>query len=352
MSCTKYENFKDTILGFKSTLSEAILVIDGSRAKICLVVNADGALVGTITDGDIRRAIIQGKSMNCNIQEIMTKEPIFIDSEEDEKSAFSTMSSKKIHHLPVISHKRIVMGLFVLDEFLAEDDFQNHILIMAGGFGKRLRPHTNSLPKPMVLVKGKPILAHIIESAISEGFKKFIISVFYLADKIIDYFGDGSKWGVEITYIQETKPLGTGGALGLINPKPKFPLIVLNGDILSDINLSSFLRFHIDKQSMATMAIKPYELANPYGTVLTNGIDIIGFEEKPITFSYINAGMYVIDPCVIDMVKEDEVLGLPSLFERCLESDLPTRAYGIHESWSDIGRPSELKAANYKDKLK
>tara|TARA_B100000809_G_scaffold185656_1_gene183741 strand:+ start:5446 stop:6489 length:1044 start_codon:yes stop_codon:yes gene_type:complete len=346
MSCTQYVGYLDTVLKDSASLTDAILVIDESGAKICLVVDLGGILVGTVTDGDVRRAIIEGKNLDCKIIDVMTEQPIFIGSEGDENSAFLLMSSKKIHHLPIVSDSGTILGLFVIDEFLAEDKFTNHVLIMAGGFGKRLRPHTDNVPKPMVLVRGKPILAHIIESAVSDGFSKFIISVFYLADIIIDYFGDGSKWGIEISYIQESKPLGTGGALGLIDPKPESPLLVVNGDILSSIKLSKLLRFHIDKNSSATMAVKPYELANPYGTVLTSGLDIVGFKEKPITFSYVNAGMYVINPCVVDMVIDNEFVGLPTLFERCMSSNITIKAYGVHESWIDIGRPGDLQSAN------
>ena len=347
MNCIKYLAFKETILKYNASLSDAIFVIDKSNVKICLVVDFSGSLVGTITDGDVRRAIIEGKGLDCKIVDVMTTQPVFIGPEGDENSAFVMMSSKKIYHLPKLSDSGKIEGLFVVNEFLVENKYTNQILIMAGGFGKRLRPHTENLPKPMLLVKGKPILAHIIESAVSEGFNKFIISVFYLADKIIDYFGDGSKWDIEITYIHETKPLGTGGALGLIDPKPELPLIVLNGDVLSDIKLTNFLKFHVDNNSSATMATKPYELVNPYGTVLTNGFNIVGFKEKPITHSYINTGMYVINPCVIEMVEEDEFVGLPTLFERCINLNIPTKAYGIHEQWIDIGRPGDLKVVNY-----
>lgn len=346
MSCTKYLGYRNAFLKDSAFLSDAILAIDESGAKICLVVDLDGILVGTVTDGDARRAIIQGKKLDCKVTDVMKKRPIVVGSEGDENDAFSLMSSNKIHHLPIVSDSGTILGLFVKDEFLVEEKFSNQVLIMAGGFGKRLKPHTNTLPKPMVLVKGKPILAHIIESAVSEGFEKFTISVFYLADKIIDYFGDGSKWGIEITYIKESTPLGTGGALGLMYPKPESPLLVLNGDVLSSIKLSTFLNFHIDNNSSATVAVKPYELVNPYGTIVTSGLDIVGFKEKPITFSYINTGMYVINPCVFDLLIENEVVGMPTLVERCKNSNMPTKAYGVHESWIDVGRPGDLEIAN------
>jgi NDP-sugar pyrophosphorylase family protein len=217
---------------------------------------------------------------------------------------------------------------------------------MAGGLGKRLRPYTENCPKPMLHVAGKPMLEHIIERARCEGFQNFILAVNYLGNVIEDYFGDGTNLQVSIDYIRESSPLGTAGALALLEQEPTQPIIVTNGDVLSDINYGEILDFHVRHDAAATMAVRLYEWQHPFGVVQTNGVDIVGFEEKPINRTHINAGIYTLSPKVLKHIKPDTALDMPSLFEDLQAEGKRTVAFPMHEPWLDVGRPDDLALAN------
>jgi NDP-sugar pyrophosphorylase family protein len=220
------------------------------------------------------------------------------------------------------------------------------MVIMAGGKGTRLRPHTENCPKPLLPVAGKPILEHIIERAKSEGFSHFILAIHYLGHMIEAYFSDGAKHGVRIEYLKEETPLGTAGALGLISPPPEVPFVVTNGDVITDIRYGELLDFHIRHAGAATMAVRTHEWQHPFGVVQMRGIDIVGFEEKPTIKSHINAGVYVINPTALSAMDCDETCDMPTLFERLQERGQRTVAYPIHEPWLDVGRPEDLLLAN------
>jgi len=218
-------------------------------------------------------------------------------------------------------------------------------VIMAGGRGTRMYPHTESCPKPMLPIGGKPMLEHIVERAQAEGFRHFVLAVHYLAHVIEDYFGDGSRWGIQIDYLREEQPLGTGGALSLIEQRPSRPFLVTNGDVLSEVRYGEILDFHVRHKATATMAVRPYEWQHPFGVVHADGVDIIGFEEKPVVRSRINAGIYAIDPVALDALDRGQHCDMPTLFERLRSSARRTIVYPMHEPWLDVGRPADLERA-------
>jgi NDP-sugar pyrophosphorylase family protein len=220
------------------------------------------------------------------------------------------------------------------------------MIIMAGGFGRRLLPLTEDCPKPMLIVAGKPMLEHIIERAKLEGFSQFILSLHYLGQRITEYFGDGSRWQVEISYVNEEHPLGTVGALSLVEPRPEYPFIVTNGDVLTDIRYGEMLDFHLSHQATATMAVRQHEWQHPFGVVKTKGIEIIGFEEKPIHRTHVNAGIYVLNPDALAHLQKGASCDMPTLFERLRRSGQSTIAYPMHEPWLDVGRAEDLMRAN------
>ena len=220
------------------------------------------------------------------------------------------------------------------------------MVIMAGGEGTRLRPHTEHCPKPMLLVSGKPMLEHIIERAKQEGFSYFVLAVNYLGQMIEDYFGNGERLGVRIDYLREQSPLGTAGALGLLNPKPKTPFVVTNGDVLSDIHYGELLDFHTHNNAVATMAVRAHEWQHPFGVVQTKGIDIIGVQEKPVYRSHVNAGVYALNPEVLSLLESVDHCDMPNLFERLQAQTKRIAAYPIHEPWLDVGLPDDLKQAS------
>ena len=320
--------------------------INNSHYQICFIVDDQGSLIGSIADGDIRRGLIEGHSIDSLASQIMNPNPISILATQNERQAQTIMSANQIKQLPVVNEDHQLVGLHLMDQILNLALKENSILIMAGGFGKRMMPLTENLPKPMLKVAGKPILEHIILNAKAQGFRKFIISLHYLGNLIIDHFGDGSNLDISIQYIHEIEPLGTAGAMALIDPLPNLPFIVTNGDIITDVNYANLLHFHESNKSQATMAIKKYKLQNPYGVVNIKGLEITSFEEKPIQMSYVNAGIYALNPSSLKYLKVNEPCDMPDLFELLKKNNYFITAYPIHETWADVGRPIDLSEVN------
>jgi NDP-sugar pyrophosphorylase family protein len=222
----------------------------------------------------------------------------------------------------------------------------NSLVIMAGGLGTRMRPHTETVPKPMLLVAGKPLLEHIIERAKAEGFRHFILAIQYLGHLIESHFGNGDRLQVRIDYLREPIPLGTAGALGLLSPAPNSAFVVTNGDVLSDIRYGELLDFHARHAAVATMAVRLHEWQHPFGVVQTRGIDIIGFEEKPVARTHINAGIYALSPEALQPIGQNTHIDMPALFEQLQVEGKRTVAFPMHEPWLDVGRPDDLTRAN------
>jgi NDP-sugar pyrophosphorylase family protein len=238
-----------------------------------------------------------------------------------------------------------VVGLHLWDEIMVPERRPNPIVIMAGGQGSRLRPHTENCPKPLLQVAGKPMLEHIIERARAEGFQNFVLAIHYLGHMIEEYFGDGGRWQTKIEYLREESPLGTAGALGLLTPRPDVPFVVSNGDVLTDIHYGELLDFHRRHSAMATMAVRAHEWQHPFGVVHTKGVDIVGFEEKPISRSHINAGIYVLEPAALDLLGRGDRCDMPALFSRLQQRSMRTIVYPMHEPWLDVGRPDDYTSA-------
>jgi NDP-sugar pyrophosphorylase family protein len=216
---------------------------------------------------------------------------------------------------------------------------------MAGGKGTRLLPFTETTPKPMLLISGKPILEHNIIQARNQGFKNFILAINYLGNIIEEYFGDGSFLDVNIKYVKETTPLGTAGALALLNPTPQDDLVILNGDVISDINYADLLDFHLQNQAVGTMAVQPFEWVNPYGIVQTEELEIIDFHEKPTIKFLINAGIYALSPRSLNLIKNSTPLQMPNLFIEIRKEGGKTIVYPVHEKWIDVGSKESLNEA-------
>ncbi len=339
------EPWRKTLLPAGATLQQAIRNLDETALQIALVVSPDGALVGTITDGDIRRGLLRGLDLSGSIDSIIYREALVVPPQLGRDMVLHLMRVNQINALPVVDEARRVIGLHVLNELLAPAKRPNLMVIMAGGQGTRLRPHTENCPKPLLPMGGKPMLEHIIERARAEGFQRFVLAIHYLGHMIENYCGDGSRWQVQIDYLREESPLGTAGAIGLLNPRPEAPFLVSNGDVLTDIRYGELLDFHCRHGAVATMAVRLHEWQHPFGVVRTKGVDIIGFEEKPIARSHINAGIYVLDPGTLDALSAGEHCDMPTLFSRLQERTARTIVYPMHEPWLDVGQPGDLEWA-------
>jgi dTDP-glucose pyrophosphorylase len=337
--------WRRALLPITATIQEAIYNLDQVAIKIVLVIDAGGKLEGTISDGDIRRGLLRGLQMSSPISTVVHTNPFVLPPEIARETVLKMMLANKIQQIPVVDDQRRVVGLHLWDQITTHQARPNMMVIMAGGKGTRLRPHTENCPKPMLLVGDKPMLEHIIDRAIAQGFNHFMLAIHYLGHMVEDYFGDGSKINARIDYIREDAPLGTAGALGLLLRPPEAPFVVTNGDVLTDINYADLLDFHIRQQAAGTMAVRIHEWQHPFGVVQTNGLDIVGFEEKPINRTHINAGVYVLSPVVLNELKVNEHCNMPSLFERLQTSHQRTVAYPMHEPWLDVGRLEDFKRA-------
>ena len=337
------------ILKENITVAEVIQNLEEMRLKIVLIVNENGSFIGSICDGDVRRGLLKGLDIKSNISEIINRDALVVPIEMKRSLVKQLMIVNKIQQIPVVDQTHNIIGLHLWDDILLPKVKGNTMVIMAGGKGIRLRPQTEKCPKPMLLVKEKPMLEHIILSAKSEGFSHFIIAINYLGHMIEDHFGNGEGLGINIKYLREESFLGTAGALNLIDPIPEKPFVVTNGDVIADIRYGEVLDFHELHNSSATMAVKSFELQHPFGVVQTEGVNVIGFEEKPTYKSYINAGIYVLEPESLKFLS-GEHCDMPDLFERLQKNNNKTVAYPMHEPWVDLGRPDDLLLINNETK--
>jgi len=338
-------NWRDVLMAATATLGDVLARIDASGYQIALVVAENDRLLGVVTDGDVRRAILQGMPLSSPVTTVMNANPVTARQGSSSREQLATMRRQIVHQLPIVSEGNGVVGLVLIDDLIGATEKPNWVVLMAGGRGSRLRPLTESVPKPMLVVRGKPILEGILENLVNEGFRRFYISVNYRAEMITGHFGDGSSWGIEINYLRENTALGTAGALSLL-PPPQHPLLVMNGDLLTRANLASLLEFHEAHGSLATMAVREYDLQVPYGVVRTSGERITAVEEKPVQRFCINAGIYVLSPQALTHIPRDTVFDMPTLFDRLNASGALTTAFTLREYWLDIGRVEDYVQAN------
>jgi len=339
------ERWRHAQLPGDATLGQAIRNLDESSLQVVLAVSADGVLLGTLTDGDIRRGLLRGLDLTSSIDSIIHREPLVVPAQFGRDVVLQIMQANKIRQLPVVDDARRVLGLHILDELMVPDRRRNLMVIMAGGQGSRLRPQTENCPKPLLPVGGKPMLEHIIERARAEGFERFVLAIHYLGHMVEDYFGNGSRWRVKIDYLREEMPMGTAGGIALLDPRPDIPIVVSNGDVLTDIHYGELLDFHCRHGATATMAVRLHEWRHPFGVVHTKGVDIVGFEEKPIARSHINAGIYVLEPNALDVLTVGDHCDMPMLFSRLQQRLARTIVYPMHEPWLDVGRPDDYTSA-------
>ena len=340
------ENWRNALLLAESTIHDAIRVLNDTSLKIVLIASEAGVLIGTITDGDIRRGLLIGIDINDSVVKILNPKPIFVDKYTSQDRVREIMSTSRIYQIPILDHNMILVGMHIWDDINFPIKRENMLVIMAGGKGTRLLPKTLKTPKPMLPLAGRPILEHIIFRARNQGFNNIVIAIQHLGESIETYFGTGGAFGVDITYLRENLPLGTAGALSLLPKIPDREILVTNGDLITDVRFDRILDFHIHHEAAGTMAVQHYNLINPFGVVKTRGLEIIGFEEKPINQSLINTGIYVLDPLTLTYLDKSSPCNMPELFEKIRSKGHKTYAYPIHEHWTDIGEPKDYIKAS------
>ena len=325
---------------------DAMRIIDKGAAQIALVVDEQKRLLGTLTDGDIRRGLLHGATLDAPVELLMNRKFRSVRCSDDRVSVLEMMRRDVLRQIPVLDEQDRVVELLLLQELLNPQQLSNAVVIMAGGKGTRLRPYTESCPKPMLPVGDQPILEILLEQCIASGFRTFYFSVNYLKEQIIEYFADGSRWGVSINYLVENEPLGTAGSLQLLPDSLTEPLLVLNGDVLTRLDPSQLLHFHSEHHAKATLCVREHELTVPFGVVQTNGVELADFDEKPTYRNQVNAGVYVIDPQLLTLLRPHQFTDMPSLLLDAQDAGHRVVVCPIHEYWLDVGRPETLREAH------
>lgn len=339
-------NWQKTLVFSSDSVLSAMQAINISAIQIALVINEHSQLMGTVTDGDIRRAILQGISLDAPVADVMNPQPTVALPSMPREKILEIMKQKKLRQIPVVDELGKVIGLALFDTLLKVRQKDNWVVLMAGGLGSRLAPLTENCPKPLLKVGNKPILENILEHFLQYGFHQFFISVNYKSEMIEAYFGDGSKWGVEIQYLREQTRLGTAGGLKLLPHKPDHPIFVMNGDLLTKINLLDMLALHQEQQSVATMAVREYDFQIPFGVVQTDIQRITGIVEKPLYKVNVNAGIYILEPSCLDLIPDQEFYDMPNLFTSLVGQQQIVVPFMTWEYWLDIGRRDDLDRAN------
>jgi len=339
-----------------TSLAVAIEHIDRTGMQAALVVDDNLRLLGTVTDGDVRRALLRGFALDTPIRDVMNPNPRTLRVGTSREDVLAFMRRHRFHHVPLIDEEGRLAGLELLDDLIGATEAPNTVVLMAGGLGTRLQPLTQDCPKPLLPVGGMPILEHILKAFVGEGFRRFYFAVNYKAEMIVEHFGNGDRWGVRIEYLREETPLGTAGALTLLPSRPQHPLVVMNGDLMTKASFASMVDYHARHGGIATMAVREYDLQIPYGVVTVDDGKVVGMEEaragrivrideKPVQHFFVNAGIYVLSPEALDHLPAQTPFDMPALFDH-LRRVGPTMAFPLREYWVDVGRPEELERAH------
>ena len=327
------------------TVRDAISAIDRSGRQIALVVDKDRRLLATVTDGDVRRGILRGIDLDGPVSQVMHDTPTTLTEGAPDTEAKRLIRLNKLQHVPVLDTEGRLVDLAVVDDLFGVTPKDTRVVLMAGGLGTRLRPLTETVPKPMLTVGGKPLLEQIISVFADQGFWRLSISVNYKAEMVRDHFGDGSAFGVEIDYIEERQRMGTAGALSLLPERPDAPFLVMNGDLLVSLQFADLLAFHREKAAVGTLVVREYEHQIPYGVVRSSDGLMKAIEEKPIERHFVNGGIYVLSPEALDHVTPDNPLDMPHLLERLATAGGNVGVFPLRDYWRDIGRIDDLEAA-------
>jgi len=340
------KNWKESLLQPKATVQDAKRIIDTSSRHIAVVVDEERKLLGIVTQSDYRKGLLRHVNYNDPVTSIMNASPKTALLTDIANKVDEFFIKEKLMHLLIVNDEGILVNVEYYDEHLKIDRKENWVVIMAGGLGNRLRPLTEYTPKPLLNMGGKPIIESIIDKFINYGFRRFYLSVNYKADMIEDYFGDGSKLEVQISYMKEVQQMGTAGSLSLLPDIPNKPFITMNADLITDINFQDLVNYHLEHRASATMCVKEYDFTVPYGVVKVNDHKIEGLDEKPNQKFFVNAGIYLLEPDILELIPKNVSIDMPDLFKMIIDSNKTTAAFPIHEYWLDIGQMNDYQKAN------
>lgn len=340
------KTWEHALVSPEMNLRQALAIIDQAGSQMALVVDERRALLGTLSDGDARRGLLRGLSLEEKVTTAMHRNPTVAGAHESRQAILAKMRRSGLHQMPIVNGDGVVVGMEVVDDFLSTPTRDNWVVIMAGGLGRRLEQLTQDTPKPMLRVGSRPLLETIVKGYSAQGFRRFYFAVNYKAEQIERYFGDGRAFGVEIRYLREDRRLGTAGALSLLPEVPGQDFVVTNADLLMKEDFGSMLDGHAESQADATMAVREYEMQVPFGVVRERDGYIEAIEEKPVQRFTVSAGIYVLSPRMLPLVPANTFFDMPSLFEAAAGHHMRARCHRIEGYWLDIGRPPDYERAN------
>lgn len=341
------QNWEAMLVRPDSTIVEAIKIIDSGGGQIAIIVDDDRHLVGVFTDADVRKAIVRNVPLDGPCSAVMTSTPIVLNVNSSRGERLELMRRRHVRQLPLVDDDNRLVDVVLLMDLVAPEPLPNPVVLMAGGLGSRLGELTHDTPKPLLHVGDRPLLETILLQLVEQGFERFFLSVNYKAEMIVEHFGDGSQWGVDIRYLHERERLGTAGALHLLPEGISENVLVMNGDILTKVDLRHMLTTHKVSEASLTMAVKDYALKVPYGVVdVDSQSTILSFREKPSHRFFVNAGIYVISPQLLPKIPSNRYFDMPSLFELLKRDGQKMSAFPIREYWLDIGQPKDYEQAN------
>jgi dTDP-glucose pyrophosphorylase len=341
------KNWQNTLISPTLTLRDALQTINDVGCQMALVVDCERRLLGTLSDGDVRRALLRGVTLETSVSEAMHTTPTVMHNHDDRETRLGLIKRLGLHQLPIVNNHGHVVGLEIVDDYLQIPIRDESVVIMAGGLGSRLSELTRDTPKPMLNVGSRPILETIVRSFSEQGFRRFYLAVNYKADQIENHFGDGSRFDIEVNYLREQQRMGTAGALSLLPPELEHPVVVTNADLLTKADYASMIESHLATSADATMGVRKYEIQVPFGVVQEQDGRISSIFEKPVKQFMVSAGIYVLSPSVLNLVPRDQFFDMPTLFESITEKGLVARSHHIDGYWLDIGQPSDFERANH-----
>jgi dTDP-glucose pyrophosphorylase len=339
------KDFGKILVHADTSLLDAMHRLDKGAAQIVLIVDENNRLLGTVTDGDTRRALLRGVTLDVPASTIMNKTPFTVDAGTSRERAIALMRKHTIHQLPVLDAAGRVVELITLDEALRGAQQETLVVLMAGGLGNRLRPLTETTPKPLLPIGGRPLLEITITNLARQGFGRFLISVNYKANMFRESLADGKRLGVEIDYVEETERLGTAGALRLLPGRPTSPILVMNGDILTNFDAQQLTAFHRAHGAMATLCVREYQWQIPYGVVQIENGRLASIHEKPTRREFVSAGINILSPEALDLIPHNGPFDMPMLMEAAAAAGSPPAIYPLREYWLDIGHLEDLQRA-------
>ena len=338
--------FAKLVVNDHACIRDAMARLNANGREVVLVRDARGCISGLITDGDIRRGLLAGATLQSPVTAVMHRDFFAVGPQIDRAAVLDLMKARMFQHVPVLDEERRLIAVHFLRDLIGATPKPNVAVVMVGGKGTRLRPMTETVPKPMVEVAGRPILERIVLHLVGHGIQNICLAVNYKAEIIEEYFGDGARFGCAISYLHEDEPRGTGGALASLPARPKHPIVVLNGDQVMRVDLSAMLDYHRQQGAVATIAVGPYQVEVPFGTVVERDGRLVGLQEKPSVKFLINRGIYVLEPELLDLVPPKGEFPITSLFESLVADGKPVSVFYFEDYWLDVGRPADLRSAN------